>query len=120
MVLLAVALSVTVFRGAYERVGNTVALSADTGLDRAIGSWTIPMTWFQSLNPLLVMLMTPPLLAYWRRRADTGHDMSPVRRMALGAVVVAGAHLLLAAVEWSSGEASGSRSSLRSSRSANC
>mgnify|MGYP006203666579 CR=1 FL=1 len=61
-VLLAVALSVTVFRGAYEQVGNTVALWADTGLDRAAGAFTIPMTWFQSLNPLLVMLMTPPLL----------------------------------------------------------
>ena len=105
MVLVAVALSVTVFRGAYEQVGNTVALWADAGVDRAIGAWTIPMTWFQSLNPLLVMLMTPPLLAYWRRRADSGHDTSPARRMALGALVVAAAYLVLAAVAWSSGEA---------------
>ena len=27
------------------------------------------MTWFQSLNPLFVMLLTPPLLAYWRRHS---------------------------------------------------
>ena len=49
--------------------------------------------------------MTPPLLAYWHRRADAGKDMSPARRMALGAVVVACAYLLLAAVEWGSGDA---------------
>ncbi|MDO9361654.1 MAG: MFS transporter, partial [Sphingopyxis sp.] len=89
----------------YEQVGNTVALWADTGLDRGLGGFTIPMTWFQSLNPLLVMLMTPPLLAYWHRRADAGKDTSPARRMALGALVVAAAYMLLAAVEWSSGDA---------------
>ncbi|MEN3748413.1 peptide MFS transporter [Sphingomonas sp. HF-S3] len=103
LVLVGVALSVTVFRGAYEQVGNTVALWADTGLDRGVAGFLIPMTWFQSLNPLLVMLMTPPLLAWWRRRADEGRDTSPAKRMAVGAVVVAGAYFLLSAVAWSDG-----------------
>jgi len=105
LVLVAIALSVTVFRGAYEQVGNTVALWADTGVDRAAGSFVIPMTWFQSLNPLMVMLMTPPLLAWWQRRAAAGKDSSPARRMALGTTIVAGAYLLLAAVEWTGGGA---------------
>ena len=98
LVLAGIALSVTVFRGAYEQVGNTVALWADTGVDRAAGTLTIPMTWFQSLNPLLVMLMTPPLLAYWRRRAATGGAEAPARRMAAGALIVGLAFLILAAV----------------------
>lgn len=98
LLLAGIALSVTVFRGAYEQVGNTVALWADTGVDRAAGSLTIPMTWFQSLNPLLVMLMTPPLLAYWRRRAESKHSEAPARRMAAGALIVGLAFLLLAAV----------------------
>ncbi len=102
MVLGAIALCVTVFRGAYEQVGNTVALWADAGIDRAAGGFTIPMTWFQSLNPLMVMLMTPALLAYWRRRADAGRDTPPARRMATGALIVAAAYLMLACVEWSS------------------
>lgn len=103
MVLAGVALSVTVFRGAYEQAGNTVALWADTGVDRALGAWTVPMTWFQSLNPLLVMAMTPMLLAGWKRRADAGQDTSPARRMATGALIVAGAYLLLSAVDAVSG-----------------
>jgi POT family proton-dependent oligopeptide transporter len=103
LTLVAIGVAVTVFRSAYEQVGNTVALWADSGLDRQAGNWLIPMTWFQSLNPLFVMLMTPPLLAYWRRRADAGHDQPPARRMALGALIVGGAYLLLALVTWQAG-----------------
>ena len=98
LVLIGVGLSVTVFRAAYEQVGNTVALWADAGVDRAAGAFVIPMTWFQSLNPLFVILLTPPLLAYWRRRAEAGHDQPAARRMALGAALVAGAYLMLAGV----------------------
>jgi proton-dependent oligopeptide transporter, POT family len=98
LLLIAVALSVTVFRAAYEQAGNTVALWADTGVDRHAGTVTIPMTWFQSLNPLFVMAMTPPLLMLWRRRAERGGIERPVRRMAVGALLVAGAFLLLAVI----------------------
>jgi POT family proton-dependent oligopeptide transporter len=98
LLLLAVALAVTIFRGAYEQVGNTVALWADTGVDRRAGGFVIPMTWFQSLNPLLVMAMTPALLAAWRRRAAAGRMERPARKMALGAAIVAAAYALLAAL----------------------
>ena len=103
LLLLGIALSVTVFRGAYEQVGNTVALWADSGIDRTAGSFTIPMTWFQSLNPLFVMLMTPPLLAYWGRRATVDAHHLLVRRMALGAAFVALSYLLIAGVAAANG-----------------
>lgn len=99
LLLLGIAVSVTVFRGSYEQVGNTVALWADSGIDRRLGSATIPMTWFQSLNPLMVMLLTPGLLAWWSRRARRGSAESLMRRMATGAAIVAGAYLLLGSVE---------------------
>lgn len=94
--LLGVGLAVTVFRGAYEQIGNTVPLWSDAGVDRAFGSMTIPMTWFQSLDPLFVFLLTPPLLAFWQRRAQRGKVASSMRKMAGGAVLVALAYLLLA------------------------
>ena len=105
LVLIGIGVAVTVFRSAYEQVGNTVALWADTGVDRAAGAFEIPMTWFQSLNPLFVMLMTPPLLRYWRLRAERAGDTTALKRMAQGALLVAVAYLMLAGVEFANGGA---------------
>jgi POT family proton-dependent oligopeptide transporter len=101
LLLFGVVIAVTVFRSTYEQVGNTVALWADVGIDRRAAALTIPMTWFQALNPLLVIVMTPALLAHWRRRARAGSAASSMRKMALGALIVAGAYLLLAVVAFS-------------------
>jgi len=103
ILLFAVGLAVTLFRGAYEQYGNTLALWADVGIDRTIGTWTIPMTWFPSLDPLLVIMMTPLLLAHWRRRTQAGSPGSAMRKMALGALIVAAAYLMLATVAFSAG-----------------
>lgn len=99
MLLLGVGIAATIFRGAYEQIGNTLPLWTDMGVDRAWGSVVIPMTWFQALNPLLVISMTPLLLLHWRHRADAGRETSPARKMAIGAVIVALAYLLLAALD---------------------
>lgn len=101
--LLGIGLCVVVFRGAYEQVGNTVALWADQGVDRRLGSLSIPMTWFQSLNPLLVFALTPVLLTWWTRRAAKGREASPLIKMAIGALGVASAFFMLAIVAALSG-----------------
>ena len=103
LTLAAVALCVVIFRGAYEQTGNTLALWIDQGVDRSAGHFVIPMTWFQSLNPLIVIFFTPVLLAWWQRRAAAGRDQSPARRMALGSAIVAGGFVMLAVVAWGAG-----------------
>jgi POT family proton-dependent oligopeptide transporter len=103
ILLFAVGVSVTVFRAAYEQVGNTVALWADEGINRNTSLMTIPMTWFQALNPLMVIIMTPVLLAHWQRRAKGGRLGSSMKKMAFGALMVAAAYLLLVIVASSAG-----------------
>ena len=100
LLLFGLGVAVTVFRSAYEQIGNTVALWADTGVDKVAGQFAIPMTWFISLNPLCVMLMTPVLLAWWRRRENAGFMPLPTQRMATGALIVGASYLLLAALSW--------------------
>jgi len=99
LLLAAIGCAVVVFRGAYEQIGNTLALWADTGIDRAVGSGiSIPMTWFQSLNPLLVFVLTPFLLAHWSRLSERGREPRPLTKMALGAAGVALSYVMIAFV----------------------
>lgn len=101
--LLGVGIAATIFRGAYEQIGNTLPLWVDGAVDRGWGAVQIPMTWFLSLNPLFVIALTPLLLAHWRRRAAAGRDTSPALRMAIGALIVAAAYAMLALVDAGAG-----------------
>ncbi|WP_231583429.1 peptide MFS transporter [Luteimonas sp. FCS-9] len=97
--LAAIAAAVVVFRAAYEQIGNSVALWLDGGVDRVIGTgFTVPMTWFFSLNPLLVFVATPWLVRWWTRRARVGREPPALSKMATGALLVAASFGLLATV----------------------
>lgn len=97
--LIGIAAIVVVFRGAYEQVGNTIALWADAGVDRHVaGNWSIPMTWFQSLDSLVVFTATPFLLARWSRLAKCGIETPWLHKMAFGAAIVGISYVLLALV----------------------
>lgn len=93
--LLALALIVMVFRSSYEQIGNTIAMWANAGIDRVVGGFTIPMTWFQSLNPLLVFTLTPLLVARWTVQAKRGREAPALMKMASGAAIAASAWFLL-------------------------
>jgi POT family proton-dependent oligopeptide transporter len=103
--LLVVGIAVVIFRGAYEQIGNTIALWADADVDRTIGGFTIPASWFQSVDPLLIFLLTPVAVAFWLRQAKRGNEPHAVGKMAIGAIGLAGAFLLVAAIAAFGGKA---------------
>lgn len=102
--LLAIMLAVTVFRGAYEQIGNTFALWMRDDVDRTVFGREIGASIWFSLNPLLVMVVTPLLLAHWKRQSEAGRELSPVQKMGVGALMVASSYLLVALVESVMGE----------------
>lgn len=101
--LLWVALAVVVFRSAYEHSGNTLAVWADTSVDRVLWGFTVPVTWMQSLNPLFVFMFTPLVVAGWRRAAGRGREPASLQKMAMGAAGVALSYLMLALLAATSG-----------------
>ncbi|GAA4748057.1 peptide MFS transporter [Sphingomonas daechungensis] len=103
LLLLGIGLAVTIFRGAYEQIGNTFALWMRDDVDRTIAGFEVGAAMFFSLNPLLVMIMTPFLLARWKRQAARGRELSPTQKMATGALIVAASYLVVAAAEALSG-----------------
>lgn len=105
LLLLGIGFAVTIFRGAYEQIGNTFALWMRDDVDRVIAGVEVGAAMFFSLNPLLVMIMTPLLLARWKRQAERDREHSVMHKMALGALIVAASYLVVAGAEMVSGDA---------------
>jgi len=91
---------VILFRIAYEQSGNTIMLWVSDRTQRTLGGWDIPAPWFSSLNPLLIIVLTPFLMAFWRRRKEAGRDQNLFRRMALGCALTGLACLLMVAAAY--------------------
>lgn len=93
--LCAIAAVVVLFRIAYEQSGNTIALWADANTDRTVAGFTIPATWFQSINPFLIFTLTPFLALWWRRQAARASEPSTLRKMAIGCAIGGLAYVLM-------------------------
>ena len=87
---------VVLFRVGYEQSGNVIALWVRDFTDRSVGAGSaIPATWFQSINPLLIILLTPVLIRYWRSRGGRESVPHLLRRMSLGCILAGLAMLLM-------------------------
>ncbi len=88
------------FWGSYEQQGNTIALWAegftDRRVDLLIWQGEIPVTWFQAFNPLMVFLFTPPLVAWWARRARSGREPATQDKLIVGCFGVALGYVVMA------------------------
>jgi POT family proton-dependent oligopeptide transporter len=99
LALAALFIPATLFFATYEQQGNTIALWADDHTDRTIDLlvWhgEIPVTWFQSFNPLMIFAFTPLVVALWTRQARRGREPSTITKMALGCFGVALSYLIM-------------------------
>lgn len=77
-----------VFWGVYEQQGNTIQIFADKNTDWTVFGWTMPSTWFQSLNPLFIFLFTPFLTMLWSKQAAKKKEPTSVAKMAIGCVLL--------------------------------
>lgn len=69
-VIAALALSLTVFIMAFEQLGGLLNIFADKWVDRHIGTCLIPTAFFQSLNPMFIVLLSPLASKLWVKLGD--------------------------------------------------
>ena len=56
-----------VFWGAYEQAASTLSLFADRHTDRTVFGWSIPSSWFVSIQAMFVILLAPVFAWIWVR-----------------------------------------------------
>ncbi len=88
LVLLISFLIVVVFWGAFEQAGGLMNLYAKEKTARVLFGFEIPASWFQSLNPLFIMVFGMVVANFWYAWQKKGRESSALFKMALGTMIM--------------------------------
>jgi POT family proton-dependent oligopeptide transporter len=95
----------TLFWIAQSQVWDTYPLWLRDRVDRSVFGHQVPITWFQSLDSLLVLVMAPLVLAFWRFQANRTTEPGDLIKVGLGCLVFGSAFLWLVLGEWTAASA---------------
>lgn len=101
--LLGVLAITSLFWTAQTQVWNTYPLWVRDRVDRQLFDLTIPVTWFQSLDSLAVLVFAPLVIWFWRRQSQRRTEPGDLVKIALGCGFFAIACLLLSIGELTAG-----------------
>ncbi len=79
---------VIAFWTGFEQAGGTMSLFADHQTDRHLFGWEIPAAWFQSVNPLTILLLAPVFSWFWNRLDTSRFALSTPAKMAVGMIIL--------------------------------
>jgi POT family proton-dependent oligopeptide transporter len=88
-VIMIVICFVTFFWMGFEQAGGTFNLYAKNYIDRSVFGWVVPTEWFQSINPLLILILGFPISGLWIYLAKKNRNPSIPVKMGMGMIVLA-------------------------------
>ncbi|WP_328538394.1 oligopeptide:H+ symporter [Streptomyces sp. NBC_00344] len=77
-----------VFWMIYDQGGSTMSIFADASADNSVFGWNFPVSWYQSVNPVLIMALAPVFASLWLAMNRRGKEPSTVVKFASGLVLV--------------------------------
>jgi POT family proton-dependent oligopeptide transporter len=81
-----------------EQAGGTMTLFADEKTDMTVLGWTLPASYFQSLNPLIIILFALPLSVFWGW-LDRRYPISAAAKQGSGLVIAGLGFAVMATAE---------------------
>lgn len=94
--------SVFFFAG-FEQAGSSMTLYTDKYIDRNVAGFEIPTAWFQSVNPLFIVLIAPLLTSVWNMLAARKQEPDIPIKMAMGMILLGVGFLFLMGAVWQRG-----------------
>ncbi len=73
---------------AFEQAGSSMNIFAKQSTDRHLFGWEMPATWFQSVNPLLILVLAPFFAAMWSSLGRRGLDPPQAVKIGLGLLLL--------------------------------
>ena len=88
----------------FEQAGSSLTLFADRSTDRMIFGFEVPASWFQSVNPLFIVLLGIPMTRLWAWLSAKQKNPSTPMKMVFGLFLVSlGALIMIPASYLASG-----------------
>jgi POT family proton-dependent oligopeptide transporter len=78
---------IVLFWAAFEQAGGLMNLYAAEKTDRMLGAFEVPAGWFQSLNPLFIVLLAPLFSMAWARLGTQGRNPPTPNKMVYGLIL---------------------------------
>ncbi|HLR40112.1 MAG TPA: peptide MFS transporter [Virgibacillus sp.] len=98
--ILITACFVVFFWAGFEQAGSSFTLYTKDFVDRQVFGYQVPVSWFQSLNPLFIIVLGPIVASLWIKLSKTKRgDLNPTTKMGIGMILLGfGFMILLPAV----------------------
>ncbi|HET8540040.1 MAG TPA: peptide MFS transporter [Anaeromyxobacter sp.] len=84
LALFIVVFFVIFFWAAYEQTGSSMNMFAFENTDMVFFGWKMPATWFQSFNPVVILIFAPLFASGWQWLARRRREPSTASKMVLG------------------------------------
>jgi len=86
----------------FEQAGGSLTLFANNSVDRNLLGFVIPASFFQSINPLIIILIGPMIADFWMRIDQSKNKINTPKKMGLGLLFLASGFFLIMLVNNSS------------------
>ena len=87
-VIFIVAFFVIFFWAAFEQAGASMNLFADRHTARTLAGFEFPASWFQSVNPLAILIFAPLLARLWVDLGRRGKEPNTPAKMGVGLILL--------------------------------
>lgn len=77
-----------VFWMIYDQGATTLSIFADSSADNSVLGWEFPVSWYQSVNPVMIMAAAPVFAWLWLWLNRRGKEPSTIVKFASGLVLV--------------------------------
>lgn len=95
-VIFILAAFVVFFWTGFEQAGSSMTIYTKDFIDRNAFGMELPVSWFQSLNPVFIVIFAPIVAKIWMKLSNRPQgDMNIPTKMALGLVLLGGGFLLM-------------------------
>ncbi|MBR8661633.1 MULTISPECIES: peptide MFS transporter [Brevibacillus] len=95
-VIIIITCFVVFFWAGFEQAGSSLTLYTDKFVDKQVFGYEVPTSWFQSLNPLFIVLLAPILSGLWVKLASSKRgDLKIPTKMGIGMIMLGMGYMVL-------------------------